>query len=296
MYKITRREITIQDFLKLKKTKPFSEMRQNGKTLGLATIFASQGPTIGRQLKAAGFTEENCDEAIDSFNLTNVWNTAKQNNTKLKEVDLKYVIIGNKLRELFFQTYPSLLERVEREQRFALKQGYVRSYVGPVRHLHELRYLSRNSHGNLIGVDKKLYSKMYANLKNIASNTSIQTAEITHAMPDVTCINTNLKNWKFKSRIFNYVHDSIDLYIYKPEKDVVYALINETAKLNREPYFGIPMEIDITECDLSAGQYYKKGKELNITKFNLNKELVEWNNLHGTNLEFENNIPESFYG
>ena len=296
MYKITKRDMTMEDFLKLKKFSPFKQMRFNGKTVGLATLFACQGPTLGRQMKAAGFTEDDCETAFDSFNLWQAYNQAKLNPTnKLSEKELKYVILGNKLRELFFKTYPSLLERVEREQKFAMKHGYVRTWVGPVRHLPELRLMSKNAQGNLIGIDRKLYSKMFSNLKNVASNTSIQTAEIVHAMPDVTCINMHLKKWGFRSRVFNYVHDSIDMYVLKKEKDVVYALLNEVVKIHREPYFGIGMEIELNESDLTKGESYSDGREININKFKLKKELENWNVENGTNLEFVMNIPGGFY-
>jgi len=296
MYKITKREITLQDFLSLKKYTPFKGMRFNGKTVGLATLFACQGPTLGRQMKAAGFSEDDCDMAMDSFNLTTAYNTAKNNpSNKLSDVDLKYVIIGNKLRELFFKTYPSLLERVEREQKFAIKHGYVRTWTGPVRHLPELRYLSKNAQNNLIGLDRKLYSKMYSGLKNEASNTTIQTAEVYHAAPDVTCVYEHLKKWNFNTRIFNYVHDDIEFYIYKPEKAVVYALLNEIAKICRKPYYGIPMEIEVDEADPDKKEIFKAGRELNIGKYNLKKELKKWNEENGTELEFINTIPGGFY-
>jgi DNA polymerase I-like protein with 3'-5' exonuclease and polymerase domains len=181
---------------------------------------------------------------------------------------------------------------VKREQMFALKHGYVRAWTGPVRHMPELRYLKRNKNDNLIGaVDTKLYSKMFAGLKNEASNTTIQTAEVYQAMPDVTTIGENLKAWNFKSRIWNYVHDSIALYIYKREKDVVYALLNECAQINREPFYDLPMHLDVEESDLSLGEYYGKGRELSIEHYNLTEELDKWNKEHETNLKFISYIP-----
>jgi len=295
-YKITKRELDINDFLQIKNYSPYKKLRFNGKTVGLATLFAAQGPTLGRQMKVAGFNEADCDVALDSFNLVNAYNTAKNNPTnKLSDLDLKYVIIGNKLRELFFKTYPSLLERVEREQKFAIKHGYVRTWTGPVRLLPELRYLAINGQGNLVGLDRKLYSKMFSSLKNEASNTTIQTAEVYHAAPDVTCVHNNLKKWGFKTRIFNYIHDSFELYVYKPEKKVTYALINEVSKICREPYFNIPMEIDVNEADPDKGEQFKSGRELNISKYNLNKELKKWNDEHGLELTFVNDIPEGYY-
>ena len=296
MYTIRKRAITLEDFLRLKGFAPFKKMRFNGKTVGLGTLFAAQGRTLAKLLKEGGYTEADCDSAIDSFDLGSALaqlQLADKRGTKL--VDLKYIVVGSKLRELFFKTYPSLLLRVEREQSFAIKHGYVRSWSGPVRHLHELRYLSKNPKGNLWGIDKKLHSKLFASLKNIASNSTIQTAEVQHAAPDVTCVHANLKKWGFRSRIFNYVHDDLELYVYKPEKDVVYALLNKVANINREPYYDIPMEIDVNEADLSKGEIFKNGREINISGYDLDKELAKWNEARGLHpdesLEFINNIP-----
>jgi len=295
MYKITKREINLEDYLQLKKFKPFKKMRQDAKGVNFGAIFACTGSTLGRQMRNAGFTEEDCDYAIDTFNLHNVMAASigkkpyMDDTIKLK---LKYDIVGTKLREIFFQTYPGLLDRVTREQSFALKHGYVRTWCGPVRHLAELRFMSKNAQNNVIGADHLLYSKMFTHLKNDASNTTIQTAEVYQAMPDVTCLQNNLDNWNFKSWVFNYVHDSIQLYIYKPEKEIVYALLNKLAKIHRMPYYGLSQHIGVEESDLTnPNEYMKHGREINIEHLDLDLELKKWNEKYNTNLEFTNNIP-----
>jgi len=293
MYKITKRSITIDDFLKLKNFPPFKKMRSNGKTLNLATIFACTGPTLGRQMKGAGFSEHDCDLTIETFNLENAYNTALRTTKDKTPLELKYIIVGNKLRELFFQTYPGLLDRVNREQQFAMKHGYVRTWTGPVRHFPEFRYMKRNINGNLIGVDQKLYSKMFAGMKNEASNTSIQTAEVYQAMPDCTATNVLLKEWGLKSRLYNYVHDSLSLYVYKPEARLIYALLNRLSLEHREPYYDLRMYIDVIEADLTNPEhYYDKGKEINIENYDLDEELTSWNAEHGTNLVYKELIPK----
>lgn len=292
MYKIKKRRVTLEDFLKLKKYQPFSSMRQNGKTINLATIFACSGPTLGRQMKQAGFTEEDCDATIATFGLENAYNQTLLNNTANKDpVDLKYMVVGIKLRELFFQTYPGLLERVEREQRFAMKHGYVRTWSGPIRHLPELRYMKFNAQGNLVGMDKKLYSRMFAGMKNEASNTSIQTAEVQQAMPDATALQATFKEWGLKTRIFNYVHDSFVLYVHKSEKDLVYALLNKVAMEHREPYYGLRMYIDVVESDLNKGHYYDNGKEIDITTYDLDYQMKKWNEEHEASISYTRKIP-----
>jgi hypothetical protein len=293
MNKITKREITLNDFLKVKKIPPFKKMRTDAKTVNFGTIFACTGPTLGRQMKGAGFSEDDCDMTMETFSLDNAYNTALMASNGDKDpVELKYIIVGNKLRELFFQTYPCLLERVTREQDFAMKHGYVRTWTGPIRHLSELRYIKTNNNGSVIGADKKLFSKMFAHLKNEASNSTIQTAEVYQAMPDATALHQNLKDWGFKTRLFNYIHDSFNLYLYRPERDVVYALLNELAQIARQPYYDLPQHIDIEEVDLDLdGNYFKHGKEISIEHYVLKDELDKWNKKYGTDLKFTNYVP-----
>jgi hypothetical protein len=264
------------------------------KKINFGTIFACTGPTLGRQLRASGFSEQDCDDTIINFKLENVLNQSLLTKSPgLSDVDVKYNIVGSKFRELFFKTYPCLEERVKREQEFALRHGYVRTWTGPIRHLAELRYLKTNSQKNLIGMDKKLFSKMFAHLKNNAANTTIQTAEVYQAMPTVTAIQMYIKEWGLKSKIFNYIHDSLELYVYKPEKNLIYALINRIVGINRQPFYDLPQHIDIDECDFdNKGEYLGHGREINIEKYNLTKELEKWNKLHNTELKFnESCIP-----
>jgi hypothetical protein len=286
MYKITKRSLQLSDFLTLKKYMPFKKMRNDSKPVNFGTIFACTGPTLGRQLRGAGFSEKDCDDALDTFNLNEAFNQARLSSS-IDEVTLKYNIIGSKFRDLFFKAYPSLLGRVTREQDFALKHGYVRTWTGPIRHFSELRYMKRNKAGNLTGMDHKLFSKMFAHLKNNAANTTIQTAEVYQAMPDVTALHQHFKRWGFKTRIWGYVHDSINLYMYRPERDVVYALFNRLANIDRQPFYNLGQHIDITESDLELGEYFKSGREINIEKYDLDVELAKWNVAHGTNLEFD---------
>jgi DNA polymerase I-like protein with 3'-5' exonuclease and polymerase domains len=293
LYKITKRSCTLEDFLKLKSYKPFKKYRTDSKPINFGTIFACTGATLGKQLRAAGFSEKDCDDTIVTFGLENVLNNALINKKPgLTDVDIKYTIVGSKFRELFFKSYPCLEERVKREQDFALRHGYVRTWTGPVRHLAELKYMKLNSQKNLIGMDKKLFSKMFAHLKNNAANSTIQTAEVYQAMPDITAIQRNLQDWNCKSWIWNYIHDSMELYVYKPEKELVFALLHEYAKVNRQPYYNLPQNIDVNVADLdNKDEYLAHGVDINIDKYNLAKELKKYNLKHGTEYEFVNYIP-----
>jgi len=274
MYKIKKRRLKLEDFLELKKYKPFKKWRQDSKGVNFGAIFGAIGSTLSEQMKAAGFSEEDVDEAIHTFSLENVLKSSvSQGKAKKKgEKALRYAVVGDKLRELFFNLYPGLLERIEREQNFAIKNYYVRTWTGPVRHFPELKYMKFNSRGNLIGVDAILSSKVFASIKNKACNTTIQTAEVYWAMPNATAFNHYMKKWKLKSRIFNYTHDSYEIYVYKTELEIVKGLLKRLVDINRQPYYGIPMDMEIEVSDLTKGQYLKKGTSMNLNDAKLPEE------------------------
>lgn len=267
----------IDDFINLKKFKPIKDYRQSSKAINFGSIFGAIGATLGNSMKNSGFSEEDCDDAIEMFGLENVLNTAISMGKAKKGIKaLKYAIVGDKFRELFFQTYPGLMRRILREQEFAKKHAYVRSWTGPVRHLPELKYMKYNNAGNLIGADAVLYSRIYAHAKNTACNSTIQTAEVYWAMPNATAFNYHMKKWGLKSRIFSYTHDSYEIYGYKSESEIVYALLKKLTTINRQPYYGIEMDMSAEESDLSnKDEYLKHGRELDLSKFVLPKEYID---------------------
>jgi hypothetical protein len=146
-------------------------------------------------------------------------------------------------------------------------------------------------------MDRKLFSSMFSELKNIASNTTIQTLEAYHAFTNWRCIMSNLRAWGFRSRIFNGTHDSFDLYIYKPELDVVLALLCHVTGIVRRPYYDLPLLMDIEVSDVSAPEklekhYYKHGKEYSLRDLSIDDALAKWNAEHDTSLTFTNTIPQ----
>jgi hypothetical protein len=290
MLKITRRTATFDDVLQMKKIMPASKWRRKSKGINFSAEFGSAGSSIGTQLREHyQFTLDDCDESIESLNLENAYNQALQNNKRNETSEIiKYNIVGNAFRDLFFKSYPSLLKRINRETAFARKHGYTRSWVGPVRHAPEYRYVKYGKNGGLSGADKKLYSRMFRHLDNDSVNTSIQTAEVQHAMGDIDTIAQNMYDWNLKSFIFNYVHDSLQMCIYRKELDLVLALCNFCAQRIRNPSYNIPVFLDAEISDFSKGDYYKHGKEVNIEDKDLEKELRLWNEMNNTNYKFVN--------
>jgi hypothetical protein len=122
-----------------------------------------------------------------------------------------------------------------------------------------------------------LYKSEFAHACNDATNSPIQTAEVYQAMPDMTAIMNFVTTFGLKSRVFNCVHDSGELYVYKPERDLLYAFLTAIAAYARQPYFDIPMHIDVEESDPDADEIFREGREVNIEKFDLAEEIAKWN-------------------
>lgn len=285
MYKIVEREMTLDDFLALKKKMPFKENRADAKGINFGAIFGCSGPSLGVQLKGFGFDENKVNLTMKNLGLESAVNqqilSAQQkslkNGKKVDPLAIKYSVVGTKFRELFFKTYPCLLKRTEREHAFAKKHGYVRSWVGPVRHLAELRFMKKNAEGEVVGADAVLYRSEFSHLCNDATNSPIQTAEVYQAMPDMTTFTNIFVECGLKSRLFNFVHDSGEFYIYKPERDLVYSIFTRVAAENRQPYFDIPMHIDVEESDPDLGETFREGREINIEDYDIKVELEKWN-------------------
>ena len=228
-------------------------------------------------MKGYGFNEQKVDLAAKNFQLEQAIQTKiAVMKGKADPLSIKYTVVGT-IRELFFKIYPCLMERTLREQAFAKVHGYVRSWTGPVRHLEPLKLMKKNAKGEVVGADKALYSGEFAHLCNDATNSPIQTAEVYQAMPDMTTFMTVFTELGLRSRLFNCVHDSGEFYIFKPERDLVYALFTYVAGYARQPYFDIPMHIDVEESDPDLGEVFREGREINIEKFDLKEEVEKWN-------------------
>jgi uncharacterized protein YfbU (UPF0304 family) len=266
---IKKRPTTLDDCLKLKKYYPFNFLRGVSKNVDLSLIFFSQAPTLAGVLRQAGLTESDCDTIIDTLNLHNELNAALlENGGKKKIVDIKFLVMAIAIHKAFYILYPGIKERCEREHAFAMKNGYMRCWHGPVRHLPELRYLKWNARGQLIGADKKLYSAMFSGLKNQAGNSAIQSLEVYHAAQIVHCIHHNTKINKMMSRVFNYCHDSVDLYTKKDEHDSVMSFVRKGLDAPHFPEYGIRCDMDGDVSDITGEnrkkQYYKFGTEVKL--------------------------------
>ena len=310
MVKITKRTATISDFLSLKTAWPCGEWRQKvGKALNFLMLFGASYTTLAGRLKLSGFNYKMCaflanmllsgkvdwtpqeqrviDQIVEAKSLmsensgTITEALVKANETLFYQIDACF------MAESFFNNYKGLKTRIDRERDFAREHKYIRDWHGTVRFLPELQWLHLSPSWKS---NTKTDGNVIAHLKNIAANTSVQTAECVPVDQTWIMIEKYLRKWNFKSVIWNSIHDSLDIYCYKPEFHVVCALVEFASTIHRQPCPGIYMRLDITVSDMTTPEkrehnYYKTGVELKQKHLmHLKDALDEYNQKFGTNI------------
>lgn len=212
--------------------------------------------TFARRTLEAFWTEEQADQYIKDNNLRSLKDKVINRYPREEPIMWKYITCATDIRTKFFNTYPGLLERIERERSFAFDHGYVRCWHGACRRIPELFFMSKNDQGRLCGDDERLYGGLVGNLLNIAANTSIQNLEAVFVMSAIVKLSTWMKQEKLQSCIFDSVHDSIDFYIHEDEVELV---CNKMLEVCRETMLGMPLDIDISISDILQKEYYKGG-------------------------------------
>ena len=290
MLKIRERPVELSDFLKLKKFKPWADWRQTSKTINFSLLFGCSAATFASLLDQNGFTLSDAEQLIEDAHLGDRLKDKMMNDPKAFAKGPKFckmLVCAEFMKENFFKTYLGLETRLDREIAFATEHGYVRSWHGPVRHTPELTMMTISPKGYLVGADKENYSKLFSDLKKVAGNSGIQTLEAAIAFPAIHEICAYIKEWELKSFIFNMIHDSIDLCVFKPEEELVLALVHQCMTKFRYFEHGIPMEGDGDLVDLSdlETQYFKHGKDAPVVP--LEDAIKAYNEKNGTNLEYD---------
>lgn len=273
--KITRRAATIPDWIKMKKHEPYATYRQTAKLENFSLMFGAK-PSVFRGLMQK--SDFSADAAMDYIRMTHsegVYNeiVAKAAAGKFRDYEMRpkvecaFLAAATVMRDAFLKGYAGLAERIEREHAFALQHFYNRNYYGAIRWAAELAYMNIDPFTKTLkGVDKKYSSHMFSHLMNNAANTNVQTGETVFIYGGWINTCDYLKEFEFRTRIYNSIHDSLDSYCYKPEKEVVKALINDCVHSRRYPFFGIehrmePEVSDIRDYEHLLQHFYKHGKE-----------------------------------
>jgi hypothetical protein len=292
MLKITKRPLTVDDFLKIKKCAPYSDERTRSKAPNFSSIFGSKPWMLLVLLVKGGYTEKDFDTVINSIHLEDSFEKAKEDYGQQKsEFDIKGYTVSKFIREKFFKMYPGLDERIKREIKFGMKHGYIQHYHGIKRMLPELTLMHfdpEKGGQTLLGADRSFYMAELNNLLNVCANTNIQGSEPPHALMLVSWCLYTIKAWNkfirtngninqeedifandkkyFLTRIFNNIHDSADFYCPKSEQQLMVPLIRYCMEYKVTPGFSVSLPIEIEKADVTAGEIYKHGTTLKLDK------------------------------
>lgn len=276
--KITKRtehrEITLDEFKRQKGYGIYKKFRQISKSVNFLQLFGGSPSVLSQSALEVFWTPEQVEEYLKDnrcdYELEEVQN--KYKNYPLERQ--KYIAAATRIRTNFFKSYPGLLERCDREVKYAKEHGYCRSVFGGTKN--QIQMLLRGSY------DEKFSSGILRNIENVSKNYLAQQLEACIRGRAMREIHNWLKDNNYKSMVWNEVHDSIDYYIYKPEAKDVLAHIKhvEERKIPELMFNWVPLPSDCSMSDLTKGQYYKE--ENSPESFG-----IDWDD----NLEFQDPDP-----
>jgi len=237
------RDLTIEEFLAKKKEFKYKNYRFRSKSINFGFLFGA-GPSVIIGAIINDWTEDERNEYIKINNLK------IEINKDTKQED-KPLTIALHIRKQFFETYNGLQPWIKSCHEFGKEHGYIDAvYHGLRRHLPTLTYEGKD-------VDKSARAK----LLNICVNSPVQAFEAIEIYEAMTKIYHELKKRNFKTKMVNMVHDSLVLYVYKPEAKEVYYILKQSLSNNR---FKIPIE-----CEVEYGNLWGFSEE--VTEENLHE-------------------------
>jgi len=247
------RKLTVEEFTALAKKiqiDPFESLRFLGKTANFSLLFSAGARTFANsslnQLKpeeAKNMVEQLGLRALQKQLISN----EKVSGEEMKDAYfLDRMTLASFIREEFRKAYKGLVTLADKRREEAYKNGYVRCVHGAVRRLPEMKLQGKHNKG-----DKELYT-----LFSIAINSPVQNFENV-----IVSYYSGVRLWEWllendmKTFIFNFVHDSIDLYLHKDEASEVLSKLKEFAEEQRPEYEGVIPTVSGVVSD-----YYGKGE------------------------------------
>lgn len=249
---VQAKKLTAEEFTFLAKVlaqDPFESLRFLGKTANFSLLFSASAKTFANSSLNALKPEEAAG-MVEQLNLQHLQRQIVSKGMNSEEARDQYFLdrltLATYIREEFRKAYRGLVKLADDRRDEAVKKGYVRCIHGAVRRLPEMKLKGKHNKG-----DKELFT-----LFSIAINSPVQNFESV-----IVSYYTGVRLWEWllendmKSFIFNFVHDSCDLYLHKDETSVVLAKIKELAEERRPEYEGVIPTVSGTVSD-----YWGKGE------------------------------------
>ena len=256
-YKIERktehRQITLEEFQKQKGYGEYKKFRQIAKAENFSLIFGGSASVLSSNSIEIFWSPSDVDEYLKDNDCSKELEEVKAKYPSYGEERQKYIAAATRMRTQFFNSYPGLLTRCDREMNYAKEHGYCRSVFGGTRNLIELMLRGK--------YDEKAESKRLKNLENISKNYLAQQIEACIRGRAMREMNEWITKNNYKSHIWSEIHDSIDLWVHKEEGNIILPHFKHLLerKIPELQASWVPLPADCEVSDLTKGEYYKGG-------------------------------------
>lgn len=228
----------VLDFMEHKKEEPFKSQRAIAKGVNFQFLFGGAAWSFANDVLKQEWTLTECLDFLTNANL----------NTKS---DQPYLVAAEYLRNSYFLKYPKLKTWHESCHQEARTTGMIRSAFGVRRLLPRLLYIGSDSDQRDIAEDQ-----------NISKNSIVQNFESAVIIRAMREFNIFVKENNMKSKIFGMIHDAVEFYIYKEEREILVPKILEFFQRDYEEFQKVSMVFELEISDVSKGEVWGFGKEV----------------------------------
>lgn len=227
-----------REFMKHKKEHPYKEQRAIAKTVNFQFLFGGSAWSFAEDILKLQWSKQYCTDFLVGAGLD-------------PENPEPYQLAADFLRNSYFASYPKLAEWHEKSHQIARRDGMVQSVFGARRLLPRLLYIGRDTPKREISDDQ-----------NVSKNTVVQNFEATAIMRGMRAYYEFAKENNLKSKIFGMIHDAVEFYIYREERDIVVPKILEIFQRDFPEYQGVNMVFELELSDPLKDEIWGFGKEV----------------------------------
>lgn len=236
---IFHKDMSVEQFMKLKHESPYKEQRGIGKGTNFAFLFGGSAFAFSDNVLRKEWSQEYCENFI------------RDKHIRVNFGSDIYYAAGEYIRNSYFEKYPKLKEWHEKCHEEAKQTGMIRTAHGARRLLPRLTYIGKDT-------DKKTISED----QNISKNSPVQNFEAVSIMRGMREFNELAKKNNWKSRIFGMIHDAVEFYIYKDERSFIVKQILDIFQKMYDEYNGVIMKFELELADPELGEVWGFGEEV----------------------------------
>jgi len=254
---VLRRDLTLEEFLRLKKEgdSEIKNDRFKAKMINFSLLFNATAFSFAKSSIEKEWSLKECQDYIEKNNLekkVDMLQRMLSEEHKSEPLEFAYYwAVASDIKRKHFETYPGLKSNIEKEIKFAEDNGYVISAFGAIRRLPQLLY--KGKHGEQADIK---------NLKNIAANSPVQNYEVIIINRTLVALVNEIRKKNLKSRVVGTVHDSIVMYTHKDEH-YLRKLAKQVFEENIPENNGVPLVLEVEEADwYGKGEVWGFGREI----------------------------------